>query len=245
MPSVIPLSYGSHYSLFPLIRQKASLLVKLHEPRIVEGDRKEYNRLLQLKKHLSRMIVNIHQLRALDPDQREEYEKFCLVIENITASIMNKQPDNKTLYSEYQAHSKKLNSKRLYNELNNRFSLLQSTLEERADLDKFFAACTMLRDSFYAITSALIGSLSLYIAAAALTEILLLTVIFALVALVFFMLTSGYVYSAYANARFIGNAQLEEIAEGIAFLNQCDEDNGTLANDDDKEAAMNNNKSNF
>ncbi|PWY56715.1 hypothetical protein DGG96_04725 [Legionella qingyii] len=172
---------------------------KLSDRETLNWDQTRYQALLNLKKHLSRMMTSLAQLKQITG--AAQIESMCSLIELSMQKAISDPSFNSVQFS---------------NALNNKFSQLKDEIEEYKKLQKCFSGCNLFANSIVASVGAL--GVVLFGAAAA-TGPLGIALLGLGMAILSALVFAAAAYSVYVDARFLGDKQLENLETGINFLN--------------------------
>ncbi len=189
-----------------------SIDAKLSARETLNWERDKYQSLLKLKQHGSRIITSLCELKAITKTQETDSLYAC--VEGVMQKAISNRSFNPALYS---------------NELNNRFTLLKAKIAEDKKLDKCFSGLNIVTNSIFST----VGFLGVVLFGMAITTGPLGAALFAVgMTIASALVATITAYSAYVDARFIGDKQLKEIEAGINFISNYP--NGALLDEVDE-----------
>ncbi|WP_131762200.1 hypothetical protein [Legionella jamestowniensis] len=168
---------------------------------VLNGESSNYQALLKLRKHISNMSASFRQLKGIS-----HVEAIDILEKQVNQAIIAALNNESTQpYKQY---------------LNNSFSLLKVQFEEDKTFNKVFSGFNIFTNSI--LTAASAFGVILF-GAAVTTGPLGLALLGLGMAVLSALLLTVAVYSIYVDGRYLHDFQLQEIKEGIEFLNTFDD----------------------
>ncbi len=189
-----------------------SINEKLSASDTLKWEKTKYQALLQLRKHGSRIITSLCELKAIT--SKKETDSLYGYVEFVMQKAISNPNFNSALYA---------------NELGNRFALLKAKIEEHKKLEQCCSGMNLFENSI--ITA--VGALGVvFFGVAVSTGPLGMALLAVGMAIASALLTTIAAYSVYVDSRFIKGKQLNEIEVGINFISSYP--NGSLFDEVDE-----------